>query len=208
MVWPFNKAKEASVPNQWELEEAFDFAPFTPDIAILQTRQTQLLFVYDEVKKGFPEFGMIEEYSIPLGTVFTKDDFALFKRKLGKESYAFALDEAPFKVPHTSIKGELHAVQSMRFIELDTYMENGVKFERRRVTVLMPYFYVGKRLGVPFKGYWLQEIRCHMYVGINGFWTPALDEEFFLFDRVKTFTPHNPDLKEYYYFSKQEYEGN
>lgn len=206
-MWPFStKRKEAyTVPDGWELQQAFDFAPNTPDIAILQTRKTQLLFVYDEMKKGFPEFGMIEEHAIPLGVVFTKADFSLYKRKLAKETYAFALDDSPFKVPKTSIKGELHAVQSMRFIELDTFMENGVKFERRRVSVILPYYYVGKRNGVPYKGQWMQEVRCHMYVGIQSYWEPKLDEDFFLFDRVKTYTPRNPDLKEYYYFSKNEY---
>lgn len=209
--------KELDKPSLFEMEKAFSLTEFTPDIAILERRQCNLLFVYDEMMQHHREFSLIEEHAIPLGVVYTKDDFVLYKRKLHEASYAFALDESPFKAPKTTIKGQLLAIPrdedgSTRFIELDIVKENGIKFERRRVTVVMPYYYVGIRDGKPFRGYWEVPIRCYMYVGVKDHWHPLLEanddgeEGFFLFDAVKTFTPNNPNLKEYYYFSKLEYE--
>lgn len=205
-----------SSPSLHEMEEAFRMSEFTPDIAILERRLCNMLFVYDEMQLGHREFSMIEEHAIPMGVAFTKDDFVLYKRKLSTLSYAFALDDSPYRAPRTSIKGSLFAIPrdedgSTRFIELDTVKENGVKFERRRVTVIMPYFYVGMRDGKPFKGYWEVPIRCYTYIGVKSYWHPKLEAQgnengFFLFDQVRTFTPKNPNLKEYYYFSKLEYE--
>lgn len=229
------------IPSLFEMEQATSFAEFTPDIAILERRKSNLLFVFDEWQEGHRDFSMIEEYAVPMGAAFTKDDFVLYKRKLNALSYAVALDDSPFKVKKTSIRGKLYAIPrgedgSTRFIELDTVKENGVKFERRRVSVIFPYFYLGRgRDGKPFRGYWEEVIRCYTYIGVQSYWEPLLkgqeslkveantsikdgwlsseknvtvegEDGFFLFDTVKTYTPNNPNLKEYYYYSKLEYE--
>jgi hypothetical protein len=206
--------KEPDTPTLFEMEQAVSYSEFTPDIAILTRRQCNLFFVYDEMQEGHREFSLIQEHAIPLGVAFTQDNFVLYKRKLNALSYAFALDESPFVAPKTAIRGKLFAIPreedgSTRFIELDAVKRNGVQFERRRVTVIMPYFYLGRdREGKPFRGYWECPIRCYMYVGVQQYWKPLLEEPegFFLFDTVKTYTPNNPNLKEYYYYSKLEYE--
>jgi hypothetical protein len=207
--------KELDKPTLFEMEQAFSYAEFTPDIAILERRQSNLLFVFDEMQEGHHEFGMIQEHAIPIGVAYTKDDFVLYKRKLNAASYAVALDEAPFRARKTTIRGKLFAIPkdqedgSTRFVELDTVKENGVRFERRRITVIMPYQYIGRtRDGRPFRGQWEVSIRCYTYIGVQSYWSKLLeaDDGFFLFDTVKTYTPNNPNLKEYYYFSKLEYE--
>lgn len=217
MWWPFSK-KEQEVPSNWDLQQAVDFAPFTPDIAIIQQKETQLLFVYDEMMDGYSEFSLIKEHSIKLGTVFTNDMFVMYKRKLGEDSYAIALDESFFQAQRGIIRGELYAVKSPRFAELDTVYQNGVEFERRRVSVKMPYYHFGWRTKfnsegckVPdgmFKEYRTVDIKCFMYVGIQEHWHQMMGEGegFFLYERVRTFDPKNPDLKTYYHFSKLEYD--
>jgi hypothetical protein len=210
MVWPFNRAsKQEEVPSDWDLQQAFDYAPFTPDISVLQQKATQLLFVYDEMMTDFPDHRIIEEYAITCGSVFTKDEFVMYKRKLGQDSYAVALDDSFFVAQKAIIKGQLFAVQSPRFAELDTIYQNGVEFERRRITVRMPYYHFGWRDKTSmFKEYRMQELRCFMYVGVQEHWSNIMGEGdgFFLYERVRTFEPKNPDLTKYYHYSKLEYE--
>ena len=208
-MWPFSKKEE--VPSDWDLQQAFDLAPFTPDIAVIQQKRSQILFVCDELQKHHPGFELIKEHSASLGGAFTKDQFVMYKRKLGLESYAVALDNPFFQAQKGIIRGELYAVLPMRYIELDTHYQNGVVFERRRVTVKIPHLHIGKRKdGSGFRIKKTSELRCFMYVGVPDYWNKVMDEEdgFFLFDNVRRFTPANPDLTPYYYFSKLEYEDN
>lgn len=152
---------------------------------------------------------MLEEYSVPLGTAFTRDPFFLFKRKLGAESWAVPLLDSEIKAPQTPIRGELHAITpSLRFCELDTARENGVIFYRERVHLVMPYQVEAwyKEGGMQRSEVRYQNIRAWMYIGMPDYWLPKIDEDFFLFDPVRVYEPKNPELQPYYSFNKLEYQ--
>ena len=203
----FRRKKEV-FPEE-TLEEAFSFSEFTPDIALLESHMSQFLFVCDHWHTRHWGHGMIAEYSVPLGTVFTQDPFVMYKHKMGPESWAVPLEDSPIAAPRAHIRGELHAITpSVRFVELDTDRQNGVIFYRKRVTVLMPYYVdawykEGGRSRSPLR---LQNLRAWMYIGVPEYWDKKIDEDFFLFDPVRTFEPKNPELPPYYSFTKLEYQ--
>lgn len=209
-MWnPFKRKQQQEVPTAWDLQQAFDYAPDTPDVNLLMQKQFQLLFVYNEMQQKHPSFDVIEEYTVPLCVAFTKDSYVMYKRKLGEESWAVALDESFFQAQKGLIKGELHCLKSERLIDLDTLYNNGVRFERRKVTVRVPHMHFGRKGDGGFALYKVTEIRCWAYIGIQEHWHKMMGEEtegFFLYERVRTFEPKNPDLTTYYHFSKLEYD--
>ena len=143
-----------------------------------------------------------------LGTVFTKDKFALVKRTIGYDSYPIPMVESPFSAPELSVRGELRLIPTDKLIELDTERKNGVKFQRRIVTVTMPYRRRTKsRLNIDLQ---FHNYKCWMYVGVQDFWASIFNDHqnFHMFDAVARCTPNKQELKEYYYFSKSEYDDS
>lgn len=198
-MWPFKK--KMSVPSEFELEQAHSATEFTPDIVQLEGRARWLFFVYDRWKDGHADHSIFGGEAMNMGVVFTQDNFAMIKRSLGQDSYPIPLDRAPFNLPEAPIRGELYAVPSGWINRLDTDKRNGVKFERRRVSVTLPYRGMRNISMVKY-----QSLRAFMYVGIQDFWEPLVDKDFFLFDKVRTFEPKNTKFKEYYEFTKLEYD--
>lgn len=204
--------KRSSAFSSENLEEASSYAEFTPDIARLESKMSQLLFVCDHWQSRHYGHDMIREYSVPLQTAFTRDYFVMYKRKLGAESWAVPLIDSPIVgAPRAPIRGELHAITpSVRFAELDTDRRNGVMFYRDRVTLVMPYQVEAwfKEGGMMRSETRYQHIQAWMYIGVPDHWNRVVDEDFFLFDPVRTFEPKNPDLETYYNFTKLEYQDD
>lgn len=202
----FGHFKKNVVPSPFYMEGVHSMSEFTPDIGILEQRNFWLLFVYDRWQQEHEDYPiMLGDASVPCGTAFTKEKFHMFKRRLGKDSDAIALDSTWSSVPSHSVRGQLHLVESSHYTKLDTVKRNGVHFERRRVSLLMPYTQYGwKSDGGMWKLMKLQELRAFMYVGLHSHWDDLLDGGF-LFDRVRSYKPNRKDLSEYFVFNKKEY---
>lgn len=205
-MWNPFKKKEVSGPTQSEWDFYRGFAPYTPDLPVLTLRAFHLLFVYDRMQKGQADHAFFGGEAMELGTVFTKDKFALIKRDVGGDSYPIPLDTSPFSFDELSVRGEMVLLPTPKLIELDTERKNGVKFERRMVTVTLPYRRrSGSRL---LPDLFFHNYKTWMYVGKADFWHQLCEEHsnFHMFDAVKKMSPNKNDIKEYYYFTKNEYE--
>lgn len=194
------------VPSAEWLEAANDKTLYTPDVWEIERHPTQLIFVYDEMMKLHHKHKMVAEHSVTIGAALTIDKFTLWKKRLGKESYPIPLDGRWSGVPRLRIKGELYAVQSNQVKELDKYKVNGIYFLRQRVELAFPYTYIvwTNGDGVRAVGDCERKIEAWMYVGVPDFWADQLDGGY-MFNPVKTYTPHKEWEDKYYYFSRQEY---
>ena len=182
----------------------------TPDIAALERRSHHLLFVYDETLRDHPRKDILQDCE-ELCTAFTTEDFALWKFKLGIESYPIALENEFKTVRSAKIKGKLYKVYSSKFLELDLHKVNGVEFTRLRTTLRVPYHYRGwtewykehgKAVPPPKQE---QTLRAWMYVGISDYWHPLLDAGA-NFGLVRCFRPNKYFKHDYYCYTPMEYD--
>lgn len=181
---------------------------FTPDIAKLERYKYQLIFVYDEMMFGHPQEEVLKPEATILSKAITKNGYTLWKRKLGKQSYPVALDQKFHNLLKAPIKGELYRMRSKHFITLDSYKDNGVRYYRKRIDVVVPWKEVvrHKKTNVVItRAERKTEIKAWMYIGIPDFWEEILDAGF-MSSPVRCFQPNDPNLKPYYMFTKLEYE--
>jgi hypothetical protein len=200
---------------------------FTPDIWELERSEFQRVFIYDEMKHGHRSNAFLpEELAERDATCYTESYFVLHKKQLGQASQAIATDGDVWPHPfgataeRARIQGEMYVVFSSHIPVLDTYHQNTIEFERRRVRILRPWRHVVKaKDGFPLNGEILESFKARgivhsmrgcatmdawMYVGRQEYWGEQLARQF---TPVKMFTsPNEPWLKEYYAFTQKEYE--
>jgi gamma-glutamylcyclotransferase (GGCT)/AIG2-like uncharacterized protein YtfP len=199
----------SALPSAEWFEEADREVDFTPDMWNMERRQFQLLFVYDEMMNGHRQHNLISEHSVGVATAFSQEKFILWRKNLGKESYPIPLTKRYTSVPPARIKGELYAVSSPQYKELDKYKVNGVHFIRVRMNVDIPYRQLVKTRqdqGTVLLEEKIQTIRAWMYVGVPSFWDDMIDSGY-LFSPVRSYTPNREWLGNYYYFSCKEYDA-
>jgi len=154
-------------------------SPFTPDMPFLQQHMRHLIFVFDDMMKGFRNFDLISETSVsgiwPLAHgVYTADNFWFWKKDLGELSYPIALDKpvtgyTRFDTEPAKIWGQLYAIRPTAFNKLDTERENGVQYTRRRVEVICPYTHWS-----PSPSQHEARLWPWMYVGNHEYWDEQL----------------------------------
>ncbi len=200
---------------------------FTPDIATLEQAASQRVFVYNEMKHGHRSQAFLPEDLVTRdATCYTDNYFVLHKKQLGQASLAVATDGDMWPMPcgaiadRARIQGELYVVPSPHMTILDTYHQNTLEFERRRIRVVRPYrSIVRAKDGFPLGGEILESFKARgivhsmrhcatmdawMYVGRPDYWEQQLAS---LFTTVSQFTsPNEGWLKPYYAFTKKEYE--
>lgn len=209
--------KSFDVPSSHWLNAADRVTEYTPDVAALERFEWVRIFICDEYQRDHRNYQHLTD-SVYLASAFTEDKFTLWKKKLGQLTTAIPLhteDQGPqprwadqMRGP-AIIRGELHAIRPQSLFLLDRLRENGVSFERRRVKVLLPVReekWHSSNAGKISTTIQNVEMRAWMYVGVPGFWEPLLDGGY-LFDQVKIYTPTNPQLSHYSYFSPMEYNG-
>jgi hypothetical protein len=197
---PDTKSELAS----WQ-EEVEEKNKYTPDVPHLFTKWTWLLFVCDEMKRDHRNAIMLSDVfgpaiRLPLAPAFTKPEFSMWKKKLGKESYPVPLQgitegPGPHKItsakltnmkpkdkvdiPQRSIRGELYVVTPERILKLDKYKENTVVFARKQVEILVPHIYtVRNSYATSIQKYSCTTLPAWMYVGINSYWEDHIDGGF------------------------------
>lgn len=187
----------------------------TPDIAHLEQYHWQLLFVYDSMMLRHPKNELLGGEAIKLANAYSVDNFSLWRKKLGLESYPIPVTKQFSFAPFCRIKGELWAVRPYRYIEIDKLKNNGVHFRRERVRVIIPYRAVTVVSSYPEtldKETVLSDERVHiikawMHVGNYGYWSELIDAGYTT-TPVQHFIPKvqsNVALMQYYYFTKKEY---
>lgn len=213
------------------LEALKGFSKYTPDIGKLERTMRWLLFVPDEMQQAHPDHSRLSRHAKQIGSAFTVDTFTLWKERkhvdlkvtraiplriqYGKEAF-YTSPTAAIRRP---VRGELYFVNALTLIKLDRHRENGVRFVRERVEVLMPRteIHLKKNLfgttnaGKPYGEYIKEEKRLlgsplnvWMYVGVPEYWEQQLDGGHG-FALVRYFQPNNSLLSKFYYFTPEEH---
>jgi hypothetical protein len=164
---------------------------FTPDHQYLMLKEKHLVFIYNECQKGQKGFKHLGFYDEKLngfgaesdvemqGAGFTVDEFLLYKKKLGKETFPFALKidskqvRGGFKgaFPH-KISGQVFTLKPHCIVELDNYMLNTVQFNRKLVQIQIRY---QKLEGSVYGPTQTEIITAYMYIGKAPFWLEQID---------------------------------
>lgn len=216
--------KGERMPEDWLLDVGVR-TQYTPDIWKLQMYEAQLLFVCDEMQTGLVKHDLITDLAASrLWVAFTHHPYAMFKKKLGLESFPIVLDEQSSRAPYTKIKGELYLVPPHEFVKLDNYKLNGVVFQRRQVPIDIPYRHLTRQSGVRRfeyaavsgqevnpKGKYHTSEKIHtvkkvwMYFGVPEHWNKEIDAGY-QYKTVRTFTPRKAKslTDEYYCFTREE----
>jgi hypothetical protein len=226
---PKHPLEDVNLPSEW-FEEVANLAPFTPDLPFLERHETQLLFICDAMQQGMWNEHLVRDFSTSvLGIGFTRDPFVLWKKSLGKYSDAIPLDvdydpdnvtTPEFrknywdKIPGR-IRGEIRAVRPYRFMELDIDKQNGLHFQRRRVSILVPYREVGRRTKAgrmeTFSEEKFEIVKMWMYVGIPDYFKDIIDlgsqyTPTRLYKPASPFLDPKPGPDYYYTFSRKEFD--
>lgn len=124
-MWPFDVRRKKR-----EFIQSLGKLPFTPDLPELEQAPYRLLFVCDDMKVPHQNHRIIKGHSIKVTRAFTQDRFDLrVGRHTGKALPVMNKDGL-------RIKGEVHAVESQHFKELDDHYRNGVEFARVKLKVI------------------------------------------------------------------------
>lgn len=149
-MWPFSKKQEQmSYPN-------------TPDLAILENKPQHLLFHYGD------------EFShVPLICGgFTDEKMIMWTSRTGVCNFPVALQlHVNRNIPRGRIGGWVYQVTADDLIYLDTHMQNGVQFHRKRVKLRLPGD--SETRNHEYRHY--TEQRAYMYVGVRKHWQPQIE---------------------------------
>lgn len=200
---------------------------FTPDIGDLERSAFQRVFVYNQMKHGHWSQAFLPEDLVTRdATCYTDNYFVLHKKQLGQASQAIATDGDIWPLPcgatadRARVQGELYKIPSSHIPIIDTYHQNTIEFERRRVRILRPWRHIVRaKDGFPLNGEMLESFKARgivhsmrgigtieawMYIGNPDYWEKQMAS---LFSTVPLFTsPNEAWLKSYYAFTKKEYE--
>lgn len=216
-MWFAKKFKPQLWPDEIFWKEN-DSPKDTGDMAKLQQAPFQLLFVYNQLMDGHRSFPILENSVCPLSKnkpgipAFTQEhNLVMYKKRLGMGSYPIVLKEETIRrnlmgQPLVGrVKGELYAVESKCYSELDSYMCNGVEFRRKRTRVLVPFRKKSDR-----SEEFIKVVNAWMYFGKRSYWLGLLDGGY-EYTTVKMYEPHNQYIDgelmgSYYAFTQMEYE--
>lgn len=184
-LWPFSARKIEHVQQDW-FDKYGQAGVYTPDILELERHKRILVFVHDDMMKGGKLHDYLTETNIsgrwPLYEAFTVDPFYHWKKDLGEESYAVALEDqvSGFQrdpVQLARIKGEVYSVRPQTVVKLDFLRENGLQFFRKRVDIHVPHSKVIYSTQQPLPALIdpaKQTIECSMYIGNSYYWDQQL----------------------------------
>lgn len=193
---------------------------FTPDAAILDQYWAQNIFVYDHMMKGFSKNKhFLQEPAQHRWAGFTQSrNMVLWKKCLGRETLPFALEvEDDMKHGKSSllgkpacINGQIYTVRPYQIRDIDKHLMNGVQYERKRVTVEVPYgrthlYHQGKSEFHPR----VSLVKAWMWVGKSDYWKDLMTVGS-NFAEVKLYTANEgrENLERQYYFFNENIESN
>ncbi len=131
---------------------------WTPDATELERVDYQPVFVYCNMMRGGNRYSVIEDIIRTKDDngksispyVYTKDRYAVWQTRDGRDSYPVALTSSDPIISLTSgtnqviarpgrVKGKLYYVRSELVKNLDRVRQNGILFRRRKVRLIVPY---------------------------------------------------------------------
>lgn len=200
-----------SVDPAWGID-VIETNKFSPDIPALEQFDDHLLFVCNEWQKRHPKHELIQPNAAFLAIALTvSDKFTMWKKKLGKESFAIPLEEKSRRdglAKRAKIRGEVYLVPTSTILRLDRETKNGVQFQRKKIEVAMAY----RELMKDERDSWFVEriatANCWFYQGVKPYWDDHITAD--LYSKVKLFQPrrfsdaiNSPNL--HYAFRPEEY---
>lgn len=216
-------------PKLW-FESAAKQPTHTPDMFLLNNKPFHLLFEYSDLQENFPKHKTLLDLK-PLYPGFTNQKFSLWRKNQHKETHVVALHTTMenTSIPRIKIRGEVYRVPSDKFLYLDNYRSNGVKFIRKKVSVVLPFNDASQVLPYndPKWNYIKSTPGCTpffpivhsmwMYVGLSEYWKKLIEWDYAYWGRTggKDFTlcssivediSNQPWLKNYYHFTKEDYD--
>ncbi len=180
-------------------------AKYTPDFPHLVQSAWQPLFVYDEMQETYPYQHLLVGYK-QKQVAFTLKKFAVWKKDLGRETIAIALNKEYIntpKAPLAPVKGTLYLLPPESFKAIDKHKLNTVQCQRILTNVVVPSRRMDEKETTLSK-----KVRNYMYpawihVGIDEFWDKNLSS--YSHSPVNKYKANDLLFKEYYEFSRLEY---
>lgn len=119
----------------------------TPDLWYLNQHARQLVFIADDFKVGKPRHSLIEGQLPIHPSCYTLHNLTVYKKDLGNHSFPLPFEEGVdfdihgwYKPELARMQGELYALpSSFLWKVLDIEKDNGVQFERKRVSITLPW---------------------------------------------------------------------
>ena len=207
-------------PSPEQCRQLTEYVSRSPDLGVLEESEFQLLFCPDRTQRGCSEYSLIEE-SVFCGYAYTLERFNYGQQRDGLTIPLMATDDRQWQwvPPALKIKGEIHAVRSHQFANLDKHKDNLVSFRRERLTFQVPnrpLFKIPERHpnGKPFpfanSGMYavgdesVKRIDAWMYIAVHDYWDDLLDGGY-NFKPVENYKDNRPWLKGYYSLPREKY---
>jgi len=204
------------VPSAKWINDVHLAMKYTPDVIFLEQRPEWLVFIYGEDKLDHPANKRLVEAKYCLDG-YTVSEYVLWKYHGGKDHWSWALPiDNPFnpglkedwnlRPGHLCrIKGQVFRCSTSTIFLLDEAYKNGVEFERRYVSLTVPYrFLLENNQGIKSVSERYEEIiSAWMYIGNQKFWEQVMDGSF---SPVRLYQPTNEIIKPYYSFERIEHE--
>lgn len=207
------------------LEYAHEKSKFTPDQPELDKHTHQYLFVYDHLMEKHPRNYLLGGNTRKC-VCWTKEKFSLWQVGKNLNNKIIPLQTKFHTAPFASIKGELYLLPNYIIQNLDTEMQNTVKYNRKKIHIIIPHRGIhdisdwGEMKEVKDVHYAgdlenkmmtsaqrIATLKVWMYTGDGAFWNNQLDGGY-LFTPIPTFVPNTSfeGIDRYYYLQYLESE--
>lgn len=239
-MWPFKK--KSQFPDADWLSRVSNLHPHTKDMHQLEQKFSHRLFVVDNMKQNrgqqLGNHSLIADQNFICEAFTQSHQFTMRMKDGGKTSLNTAIPIMHAKetdpeyvpshgaLPRLPLKGELWAINPQRFYILDEQRQNGIQFQRCRVTIIIPYKEIffkdrqhaenlfrqihktetgGLKLGeTPLKSVFEYRgvLRCDawMYLGIPDYWNNLFDGGY-VYPPAKVHDANNDLFKQCYNFT-------
>lgn len=219
------------VEMMWEINyltrKELEIAKTTPDYLKLAQYSEQYVFVCDNLKKTQSKHWFIKDVAELKAVAYTADQFQCYDYNLGTETYPIPLEyegkgtplpsNSPMYAPPAIVSGELFLISDYKVIySLDKLRGNGLKFQRKRVDIQIPYRrtkwlkdvtkappeLIPTTAARATTGWYTHHMKAWMYVGIKEHWEPLLDGGYY-FSPTKLAKPNTEWVDSYYLFNNR-----
>lgn len=209
---PAQQTIDYATPDLMELiQRGEDDTKFTRDGWKISMNQTQRLFLFDNFMTSAGNSDLLDRLAVRRCTAFTaKPEYAMYQHNLGKFSYPIALFQQPKPTPKwanpvdppSRIKGEIFTVHPDLIFLLDKLHENGVRSQRHRINMRVPFFLKNDATLNLVRGPYFATVTAWMYVGLPQYWEPLLDGGY-QFTVAQSYESKRPWINRYYFHMRK-----
>lgn len=223
--WPFGQAKQQNLELSDNsvlsvLEELDPQRRYTPDMARLEMSEYHFLFAYGEMQKLHHQQELIALDERTGWEAFTQVNYHILMNDMGIMSHPLLFNDLkPDTIRHIHalpVKGEIIKLSPRRFLELDNYYHNTVRFVRLPVMLVVPFSHLmfnDRRQAENLFGPHLQtanvskrgvyRVWAQAYFAVRNYWYDLLTD--YNNPPVETFENPHGLIKKYYRFTIDQY---